>query len=129
MDKKTYINIKEPQLILTLIVVIIFLYLVIRFSLPNQAIILTIDFGNGEKQVFYNDQIEQEKAWNLLQQAAVLYSIDLEANKDFYPRKIDGVQSTDSKKIWTLYVNGIKQNSSPLDVEVKKPDKVLFKLE
>ncbi len=55
--------------------------------------------------------------------------IDLEATNDFYPRKIDGMTDGTDNKHWTLYVNGIKQNSSPLDAVVKPPAEVTFRFE
>jgi hypothetical protein len=91
-------------------------------------LVLVLDYGNS-KQSFEADIPEQKRAWSLLQQAATLSNISLEATNDFHPKRIDGFANGFDNKYWMFYVNGIKQESSPYDIFVKSPAEVVFKFE
>ena len=90
---------------------------------------VVLDYGNNKEQVLQAPVPEQKRAWNLLQQAAAVAKVDLRANNDFVPVKIDGFLNGYQGKKWTFYVNGKEQTSSPFDVFVKSPDKITFRFE
>jgi len=95
----------------------------------EEKLTLVLDYGNNNKQSFQLLTSEQKRAWSILQEVAAVSKIDLEATNDFYPRKIDGIRDGIDNKHWTLYVNGIKQTSSPFDAMVKPPAEVVFRFE
>ena len=119
--------------LLIIIVVVIFFAAFLLFSPltknKEEKFTLVLDYGNNHKQTFQLLTSEQRRAWSLLQEVAAVSKIDLEATNDFYPRKIDGMQDGIDNKHWTLYVNGIKQKSSPLDAIVKPPAEITFRFE
>lgn len=119
---------------LIVIVIIIFFAAFLLFSslTPKKEggkLVLVLDYGNNHKQSFQLLTNEQKRAWSLLQEVAAVSKIDLEATNDFYPRKIDGMRDGIDNKHWILYVNGIKQKSSPFDAVVKPPAEVIFRFE
>lgn len=120
--------------LLIIIVIIIFFAALLLSSFPTkkegeEKLVLILDYGNNHKQAFQLSTSEQRRAWSLLQEVAAVSKIDLEATNDFYPRKIDGMRDGIDNKHWILYVNGIKQKSSPLDAVVKPPAEVIFRFE
>jgi len=72
---------------------------------------------------------QEKRAWSLLQEVAAASKIDLTATNDFYPEKIDGQKDGADNRHWEFYVNGIKQNLSPLEAIVKPPAEVIFRFE
>ncbi len=90
---------------------------------------LILDYGNNKQNVLQTTFSGKRRAWNLLQQAAAVVKIDLRANNDFVPVKIDGYYNGYQGKKWVFYVNGKKQPSSPFDTFVKPSDKVTFRFE
>jgi len=105
------------------------IYFSIKLNSQKKALVFELDFGDGNKKVFYNYTAEQKKAWSLLQQVAAISKIDLKADENFVPQKIDGYLNGDENKKWNFYVNGEKNENSPIDVTVKTPDKIAFKFE
>lgn len=95
----------------------------------KNALTLILDFGNGDKKTFYNYNQEEKSAWNVLQQAAAISSIDLQAGPGFIPKKIDGRANGQENKNWNLYVNGDRQTISPIEIKVSIPDEVVYKFE
>lgn len=104
-------------------------YFGFRLNSQKKALVFELDFGNGDKKVFYNYTDEQKKAWSLLQQVAAISKLDLKADENFVPQKIDGYINGDENKKWNLYINGIKEVASPMNVTVKVPDKIAFRFE
>ena len=121
----------KRRLTLGILVLLAFfsVYFGIRMNSQKEALVFELDFGNGNKKVFYNYTAEQKKAWSLLQQVAAISKIELRADENFVPQKIDGYLNGDENKKWNLYVNGEKKENSPMDVTVKVPDKIAFKFE
>jgi hypothetical protein len=120
--------------ILIVIVIIVFFSAFLLFFSPfskkeEGKLVLILDYGNNHKQAFQLFTSEQKRAWSLLQEVAAVSKIDLEATNDFYPKKIDSLKDGTDNKHWALYVNGIKQKSSPLDTVVKPPAEVTFRFE
>jgi len=118
--------------ILIIIIVVIFIAFALfsyQRGTKEKKLTLVLDYGNNNKQSFQLLTSEQKSAWSLLQEVAAVSKIDLEATNDFYPRKIDGMRDGIDNKHWTLYVNGIKQKSSPFDAVVKPPAEVIFRFE
>ena len=109
--------------------VVLLAYFGLKINSQRSAIVLELDFGNGEKKVFYNRSFEEKKAWGLLQQVASISGLDLVADNDFTPKKIDGYLNGDNNKKWNFYVNGTKKEISLMDVVVKIPDRIVFKFE
>lgn len=95
----------------------------------NGKVTVVLDYGNNKEQVLQAPVLKQKRAWNLLQQAAAVAKVDLRANNDFIPVKINGFLNGYQGKKWNFYVNGKEQTSSPFDVFVKPPDKITFRFE
>lgn len=91
-------------------------------------LVVVLDFGASRK-TFQVSSSEQERAWGLLQQAAVLANTNLEATNDFRPKRIDGLTNGDDNKQWVFYVNGIKQEASPFNTFINPPAEVVFRFE
>lgn len=120
---------KKLTLGLLVLVAVLSVYFGLKLNSQKKALVFELDFGNGDKKVFYNYTAEQKKAWSLLQQVAAISKIDLKADENFVPQKIDGYLNGDENKKWNLYVNGMKEDNSPMNVTVKIPDKVAFRFE
>ncbi|NOY35891.1 MAG: hypothetical protein GXP44_03195 [bacterium] len=95
----------------------------------SSKLVFVLDYGNNNRQAFRVPVSGQKKVWSLLQQAAAMENIDLRADKDFVPVKIDGFPNGRDGKKWAFYVNGVKQESSPVETMVKEKDKVVFRFE
>ena len=99
----------------------------------RQEITVVIDYGNGTKRQFRGDGItfmKDENAWSVLQRAAATASIPLEVARAFHPIVINGKRNGEEGKRWVLYVNEERQNSgTPLEVEIKDGDEVVWKFE
>lgn len=121
----------KNKLILGIVVLaaVLSVYFGIKLNSQKKALVFELDFGNGNKKVFYNYTDEHKKAWSLLQQVAAISKMDLKADINFVPQKIDGYINGDENKKWNLYVNGIKEADSPMNVTVKVPDKIAFRFE
>jgi len=101
----------------------------LRSPAAGDEVIVVIDYGNGDVRRFRGGAKDGEiRAWDALQQVAFNFGIFLDASSDFVPEKIDGFESA-SGKSWNLYVNGERQEASPLDVVAKKGDILMFKFE
>jgi hypothetical protein len=120
---------KKWRLAGLVLAIVLLAYFGFKINSQKKAIVLELDFGNGEKKVFYNYSFEEKKAWGLLQQVASISGLDLVADTDFTPKKIDGYLNGKDNKKWNFYVNGTKKEISPMDVVVKIPDKVVFRFE
>lgn len=126
MDKvKKY----KKSIIIGAILLLLVVYLGIKMDSKNNVLTLILDFGNGSKKTFYNYSQEEKSAWSALQQAAAVSKIELQAGPGFSPTKIDGRTNGEENKKWELYVNSAKQISSPIDIKVSIPDKVIYKFE
>lgn len=95
----------------------------------KEGLVVIVDYGNSQKQAFRLSRTGSNRAWSLLQQIATLSKIELEATNDFRPKKIDGMTDGEDNKHWNLYVNGIKQESSPLETIVNSPAEVVYRFE
>ncbi len=117
------------KIIITGLLLIILIFIEINLSSKKDALVLMIDFGNGNKKVFYNYAEKERTAWGLLQQVAIASELELKAGEDFWPQKIDGLKNGDENKIWSFYINGVRQMTSPINIKVNIPDKVTYKFE
>jgi hypothetical protein len=101
------------------------------YPLPpkGKRLVLTIDYGNGQRRSFELRTEEQKKVWSALQEVAAVAELELEAGNNFYPKKIDSRPNGVNNKKWNFYVNGVKQWSSPINTVVKPPAEILFKFE
>ncbi|MBU3925560.1 hypothetical protein KJ763_00110 [Patescibacteria group bacterium] len=124
-------NIDDKKLITAIILLLVFvvIYFVFNTAFRKNALTLILDFGNGSQKTFYNYSQEEKNAWGVLQQVAIISSLDLQASPGFFPKKIDGRANGEENKLWNLYVNGVKQEASPIDIKVNVPDKVIYKFE
>ncbi len=121
----------NKKILIFIIIIVFAAFFLFSSSTKNkkEKLTLILDYGNNHKQAFQLLTNEQKRAWSLLQEVAAVSKIDLEATNDFYPRKIDGMRDGIDNKHWILYVNGIKQKSSPFDAVVKPPAEVIFRFE
>ena len=117
------------MLIIVVLVAVTSVYFGLKLNSQKKALVFELDFGNGDKKVFYNYTVEQKKAWSLLQQVAAISKINLKADENFVPQEIDGYSNGSENKKWNLYVNGEKKENSPMDVTVRVPDKIAFRFE
>ena len=120
---------KKLMLIIVVLVAVTSVYFGLKLNSQKKALVFELDFGNGDKKVFYNYTVEQKKAWSLLQQVAAISKINLKADENFVPQEIDGYSNGNENKKWNLYVNGEKKENSPMDVTVRVPDKIAFRFE
>lgn len=120
---------KKLMLIIVVLVAVTSVYFGLKLNSQKKALVFELDFGNGDKKVFYNYTVEQKKAWSLLQQVAAISKINLKADENFVPQEIDGYSNGSENKKWNLYVNGEKKENSPMDVTVRVPDKIAFRFE
>ncbi|MFH1956038.1 MAG: hypothetical protein ABIJ28_00095 [Patescibacteria group bacterium] len=122
-------NLKNKNLIIIIAAAILLIaaYFFYGAGSKNQ-LTLTLDFGDGNKRTFVNNNTEEKKAWDALQEVAAIASIDLEPDQNFLPRKIDGCENN-GQKSWFFYINNAKQEISPIEVKVKPPDQLIFKFE
>ncbi len=119
------------KIILTIAIMVIAGVFIANFYLKSdkeKGLTLVLDYGN-KKQSFQVPDIEEKRAWSLLQQVAAVSDIDLEISNDLRPQKIDGFSDGTDNKHWVLYVNGIKKESFPLDTLVVPPSEVVFRFE
>jgi len=96
---------------------------------PKNKLLFVLDYGNNNRQMFRVPVSGQKRVWGLLQQAAAMENIDLRADKNFVPVKIDGFPNGKDGKRWVFYVNGVKQRISPAKALVKERDKIVFRFE
>lgn len=100
----------------------------VKNQIKPQKLILTLDFGDSQKN--YQTFLSEEKiVWSLLQQVAAISGTDLKAEENFFVKKIDGKENGDNGKKWSLYINGKKENRSPHEVTVRAPVKIAFRFE
>lgn len=125
------INYKDKKLMIAAVLLAVFLIVYFGFDLGSRkdALTLILDFGSGDKKTFYNYNQEEKSAWSVLQQAAAISGIDLQAGPGFIPKKIDGKANGQENKNWNLYVNGTRQTISPIEIKVRIPDEVAYKFE
>jgi len=129
MKKKKSKDINTKIIIVAVVVLVGFLMADIGAKTNRDKLTLTLDYGNQKTQTFLIPATEQERAWNLLQQAIVISGIDLQADKNFTPVKIDGFRNGREGKNWALYVDGVKKYVSPYEVFVEAPNKIVFRFE
>jgi len=101
-------------------------------SSKNQTLkeaIVALDFGNGKVRRFKGPIDDNAKVWDLFQQAIAVGGISVEVSDHFVPRVIDGIKDGAGGKHWNLYVNNVKQQFTPFDIQVKPGDEVTFKFE
>lgn len=127
MDKEN--RYKKLIIIGAILLVLLVVYLGVKLDSKKNALALILDFGDGSKKTFYNYTPQEKSAWSFLQQATAISSVELEPDVNFYPKKIDGYMNGDKDKKWTFYVNGTKQEASPINVMVNIPDRLVFKFE
>jgi len=122
----------NKKFLITIIIIVLAAVVVFSFVLKGKEeskLTLVLDYGNNHKQTFQLSTSEQKRAWSVLQEVAAVAKIDLVATNNFYPGKIDGTKDGTDNKHWTFYVNGIKQNLSPLEAIVKPPAEIMFRFE
>ena len=95
----------------------------------GNKLVFVLDYGNNNKSAFRVPVSGEKKVWSLLQQATMIKNVDLRADRNFVPVKIDGFPNGKDGKKWELYVNGVRQKKSPAETVVKGDDKVVFRFE
>lgn len=133
-------NFSSKNIFLLIFVGVVFIFFFVFSTKPQttgeqdqKEITVVIDYGNGAKRQFRGDGIkfmEDENAWSVLQRAAASASIPLEVARGFYPVVINGKRNGEEGKRWVFYVNGErKNNSAPLEAEIREGDEVVWKFE
>jgi len=108
---------------------ILILVLPMSADLPKRDFVMILDYGDGTEKKFTSNFEGNISAWDTLQQANANSLIQLDAAPDFYPKNIDSLESGQSGKNWVLYVNGSMVSESPINVNVKEGDRVLWRFE
>ncbi len=128
--EKINIKIKKfaPVGLAVAVLLILFIGIGSRKAEEESKLTLVLDYGNDDQQVLQVATSEQKRAWSLLQQAAAVSGIDLVADNNFVPIKIDGFANAGGKQ-WNFYVNEVMQNTSPYEVIVGAPNKITFRFE
>ena len=91
-------------------------------------VVLTIDFGNGEKRAFEGDVVENETLLDALiltsKAGNFRYNLDERSN-------LAAIESfvKNSKKSWYWYLNGKKNSKSLNEIFLKADDNILIKYE
>jgi uncharacterized protein (UPF0333 family) len=123
----------SKKLLLFLIIILIAIFYVFySFNVDkknNDNLTLILDYGNQTKQSFKLSTTDSYKAWSLLQQISAVYNIRLEPTNNFYPQRIDGLSDGSNNKHWNFYVNGKKQEKSPIETVVAPPAEIVFRFE
>jgi len=121
MDKKLF-------LISVLIVCLTLFAYYFYFAKRNSALVLVLDFGD-KKSAFKLNTRERYRAWDLLQQVAAINNLNLVPDNNFWPKVIDSRPEGKDNKKWYFYVNGKRQEKSPIETVVSPPAEVAFKFE
>ncbi len=127
--KKKIEKINTTIIISAALLLVVFFLASIGAKTNRDELTLILDYGNENKQTFLVPAAEQKRAWNLLQQATVISGIDLQADKNFIPVKIDGFSNSRDGKNWVLYVDGVRKDVSPYEVFVEAPNRIVFRFE
>lgn len=122
--------------ILVLFVAVIFMFFQFN-NLSNQfaginhgkEVVVALDYGNGKIRRFKGPAEENARVWDLFQQAIAVGGINVAVSDHFVPQVIDGLKDGAGGKHWNLYVNNIKQEFSPFEIQVKPGDEVVFRFE
>ncbi len=98
------------------------------FSATGEATI-TFDFGEGRIRRFGGPIYDNNKVWDLFQQATAMGGINVKISDHFVPEVIGGYENQENGKQWNLYVNKIKQEFAPFKIQAKPGDEIVFKYE
>lgn len=96
----------------------------------NNSLVVILDYGQSKRSFrLVTKDKEMQNAWSLLQQATAFANIPLEAKNEFYPKRIDGHVDGENNKHWVYYLDGKKQDSSPMATFVQPPAEIIFRYE